>query len=439
MTKGIPLIILFCAICASAFAQSSDTVAYKKRVLDATEIEFLSSYYSQDGDHAAVSGGIGSEKITNTTGAVVLSIPLNDDDVLTLDVGISAYSSASSSNINPLDDGKASPYDASSGASSSDLWAGISATYSHSSDDRNSIWSLKASASTEFDYTSFGFGGGYTRLFNEKNTELSINASVFLDTWKLLYPYELGGPGGDDDSNVKPFDPKDYTITGNPDYNPGFRTLDDDKRNSYAAGIGLSQIFTDRLQGILLVDVIHQSGLLSTPFQRVYFQDKENSYIDDFALADDIERLPSSRLKVATGGRMNYYISEIFVLRTFYRFYSDDWGINSHTANIEMPVRLFGGQFSVTPSYRFYTQTESDHFAPYDQHLSTDEFYTSDYDLSAFDAHQYGLELTYSDILTRYGFGKFKLKDISLSYNSYNRSTEFTASIISFRIKMVLD
>jgi len=48
---------------------------------------------------------------------------MNEDDILTLDIGISAYSSASSSNVNPLDGNprdRVSPYIASSGASQSD-------------------------------------------------------------------------------------------------------------------------------------------------------------------------------------------------------------------------------------------------------------------------------------------------------------------------------
>jgi len=87
------------------YAQDS-TEVYKKRVLENTEVDFLSSYYSQDGANAAVSGGFGSEELTDATGTVVVSIPLNDDDILTIDAGISAYTSASSSNIDPFDGNK---------------------------------------------------------------------------------------------------------------------------------------------------------------------------------------------------------------------------------------------------------------------------------------------------------------------------------------------
>ena len=40
-------------------------------------------------------------------------------------------------------------------------------------------------------------------------------------------------------------------------------------------------------------------------------------------------------------------------------------------------------------------QTASDYFAPYAQHLSSEEFYTSDYDLSALSSHKYGMGVKY--------------------------------------------
>ncbi|NQU51810.1 MAG: DUF3570 domain-containing protein [Bacteroidetes bacterium] len=411
------------------------TQVYKKRVLESVEIDFLSSYYSQDGDNAAVSGGFGSEKLIDLTGTIVISIPLNEDDVLTIDAGVSAYSSASSSNINPFDGDKpADPFQASSGASSSDLWNNITAYYSHSSDDRNKIWTGNLSFSTEFDYSSLGFGGSYTKLFNEKNTELSINTKVHLDKWRTIYPAELRGSGGDKGF----FNLNKYTITGNPNYNPSFTPFSKNGRNSYSLGFSFSQIISKKLQGSLALDFVTQQGLLSTPFQRVYFSDVANSFIENFHLADDVERLPGSRFKVAVGGRLNYYINEIFVLRTFYRYYSDDWGIGSYTASIEIPIKITD-KFTLYPSYRFYNQTAADYFAPYDQLISTDEFYTSDYDLSEYSANQFGFGVTYTDIFTRQHIWKFGLKSIDLNFNNYGRDSGLKANIISVGCKFVMD
>ena len=438
-------IIFLCVFAfAKAYSQTAQdsTQVYKKRVLETIEVDFLSSYYSQDGDNAAVSGGSGTEELTDITGTFIVSIPLNDDDVLTIDAGVSAYTSASSSNVNPFDSGQlADPFVASSGASGADTWANVTASYSHSSDDRNDIWSAKVSVSTEYDYFSAGVGGSYTKLFNQKNTELSVSANVFIDSWSLIYPSELRAPSNgddDDDDDDDDFNINNYTITGNPDYAPQFTPFDSSGRNSYSLGFGFSQILHKNVQGSLALDFVQQQGLLSTPFQRVYFADVEDSFIENFQLADDIERLPDSRFKVAVGGRLNWYLNETITLRTFYRYYFDDWGITSHTANIEVPIKITD-KFTLYPSYRFYKQTAADYFGPYEQNLSTDEFYTSDYDLSEYSANQFGFGVSYTDIFAKMHIWKLGLKSIDLKFYQYDRDTSFSSSIITAGFKFVMD
>ena len=431
-------------MCVFAFAKAhsqtaqDETKVYKKRVLETTEVDFLTSYYSQDGDNAAVSGGIGSEELTDVTGTFVVSIPLNDDDVLTIDAGVSAYTSASSSNVGPFDgEGLADPFQASSGASSGDLWANVTGSYSHSSDDRNDIWSAKLSVSSEYDYFSVGVGGSYTKLFNEKNTELSVNGNVYIDTWNAIYPTELRpfGEGGDGLNN-RLF--TENTITGNTNYNPRFTEFDSEGRNSYSLGFGLSQILHKNVQGSLALDFVQQDGLLSTPFQRVYFGDVQNSFIENFQLADAIERLPDTRFKVAAGGRLNWFVNETVSVRTYYRYYFDDWGINSHTASVEIPIKITN-KFTIYPSYRFYNQTAADYFRPYEEALSTDEFYTSDYDLSEYSANQFGFGVSYTDIFAKAHIWKLGLKSIDLKFYQYDRDTTFSSSIITAGFKFVMD
>ncbi len=438
-SKGISLCMFLFATLFYGYAQEKDSiVTYKKRVLETSEIDFLTSYYSQEGNNAAVSGGLGTEDLQDATAAVVISIPLNEDDVLTIDAGISAYTSASSSNVDPFDGSSpADPFVASSGASKKDVWSNLVLGYSHSSDSRNDIVSAKISVSKEFDYFSLGFGGGYTKLFNQKNTEVSVNANVYLDSWSAIYPVELR-PFTFNGNGISNGLFLSNTITGNTNYNPIFTPFKDEKRNSYAVGFGFSQILSKKMQGSLLLDFIRQKGLLSTPFQRVYFSDVADSFIENFHLADAIEQLPDSRFKIAVGGRLHYYINEIFVVRTYYRYYTDDWGIDSHTASIEVPIKITD-KFTVYPSYRFYNQTAADYFAPYNTHLSTSEFYTSDYDLSKYTANQYGIGVTYTDIFTNFHLWKFGLKSIDLKYNNYQRDSGLKASIISAGFKFIID
>jgi len=469
---------------AQLSAQQDSTLVYKKRVLETTEVDFLTSYYGQDGKNAAVTGGIGTEKLTDITAAIVVSIPMNEDDVLTVDAGFSAYTSASSSNGNPFDisgasgnddddddddddrvgqkaigDVIGSPWVASSGASGADVWTNVNVDYAHSSDDRNTIWNADISFANEYDYLSLGFGGGLTKLYNEKNTTLGLSSKVYLDTWRPIYPTELKAyddvNGNQNDGFFEGVTIVDQQGNATVNWRPlnGFETIEGKGRNSYAVSFSFAQILSKNAQFSLFMDVVKQQGWLGNPMQRVYFSDVANFYIgnassipnytssvnkDVFQLADDIERLPSDRLKIPIGFRLNYFVNERISLRTYYRYYFDDWGIKSNTASLEIPIKI-SDKFTLYPSYRYYDQTKADYFAPYEAHSSTRKFYTSDYDLSAFTANQYGFGVSYTDIFSAAHVWKLGLKSIDLRYNNYQRNTGLNANYVGLGFTFLMD
>lgn len=497
MRKTVLIILMTLITSKVTKSQEADSSkVYKKRVLESTEVDMLMSFYKQEGSHSPVNGGIGTENLTDATPTIVISIPLNSNDVLTVDAGISAYTSASSSNINPFvstatttqylyksgnlfnttgasrgtvtpshptttttvpTKPHGTPWLASTGASHSDVNKAIHTDFSHSSDSRNFIWGSNVSYSKEFDYNSYGFGGNITGLFNEKNTELGLKGSVYLDTWKPIYPTELReymdyGSSFQTNGYFKGVTIMDQNGAATTAYLPSaFKAWDQTGRNSYTLSFFASQIMTPKFQSAFFCDFVLQQGMLSTPYQRMYFADKANYYIGYAAfipfytspdnrgvyqLADDIEKLPSSRYKFPFGVRMNYYINEVLVLKGYYRYYFDNWGLKANTISLDLPVRL-SQSFSVTPSYRFYTQNQVKYFAPFETHISSEEFYTSDYDLSAFTANQYSFAMNYTDIFTKFRIGTLGFKNINLKYSHYNRSDGLNANIFSFGIKFV--
>ncbi|MDN5348880.1 MAG: hypothetical protein PWQ54_276 [Bacteroidales bacterium] len=470
MKNIIFLTIIVLPLIAFSQNKSDSTAVFKKRVLENTELSILTSYYSQDGQNAAVTGGIGTEKLTDFATDINVSIPLNDDDVLSISGTVSAYTSASSSNLDAFDgdrnaDGsiKGTPWAASSGASYQDAWANINAGYNHSSDDRNTVVSGNLSFANEFDYSSIGAGAGVVKLFNEKNTEIGINASVYLDFWRPEYPSEIktymdnnGNLNAGFFSGTDILDQSGTVINKfDPDAWKPFKNelIDKKARNTYAFSLSFSQILTKTTQISIFSDITYQSGWLANPMQRVYFADKDNFYIGNavdipnytnsnnqgvFQLADDIERLPDSRFKIPIGIRLNQYINEWLVLRTFYRYYFDDWDLKSNTFNVELAIKITQ-KFTLYPNYRFYNQNAIDYFAPYNQHLSSSQYYTSDFDLSKYNANQFGLGVKYTDIFTHTHIGKFALKELTLDYNHYERNTGLSADIISLGASFILD
>jgi hypothetical protein len=481
--KKIVLILLLVGL--STQAQDS-LLTFKKKVLETTEIEMLMSAYKQEGTHAAVTGGIGNEALTNYTPTIVIKMPLSADEVLTADIGLSAYTSASSSNGNPFnksgasgggyddddhdDDGyeggganiapTGSPWVASSGASYKDALTSISLNYAHSSDDRNTIWNARLSSSFEYDYESFGLGAGISKLIGDKNAEISLKGQVYLDRWKPVTPTEIHEFLKFGDSfltnsrsyfnGVSVLDSQGIPSLG---YRPLAVDFEQVNRNSYSVSFLFSQILSSFAQIAIFGDYVFQNGLLSNPLQRVYFSDRPNYFIGDaglisqyesqqnhsvFQLADDVERLPDSRTKIPFGARLQLYLSESFVLRSYYRHYQDDWGIISNTLQLELPIKL-DLRWKLTPTYRFYDQTAADYFAPFNQHQSVASYYTSDYDLSAFDSHQWGLGLGYTDLFTskRILIAGFKSADIR--FQNYKRSDGLRANIISTAVKFVIN
>src|SRR5690348_7554841 len=85
----------------ASFGQTSkkDTAAYHSRKLKFDEANIVLSYYHQDGNNAAVTGGVGSEKLTDLANTIDLNFIRWDKKdrkhSFSLEVGIDHYTSAS--------------------------------------------------------------------------------------------------------------------------------------------------------------------------------------------------------------------------------------------------------------------------------------------------------------------------------------------------------
>ena len=106
--KKIPLTIIGVYLSIlSAFSQNTptDSAAYKTRKLKLEEVNFVSGYYHQDGNHSAVTGGIGTEKLSDFANTIELKVSKYDSRLrknsIAFELGIDHYTSASSDKIDP--------------------------------------------------------------------------------------------------------------------------------------------------------------------------------------------------------------------------------------------------------------------------------------------------------------------------------------------------
>ncbi|PKP02099.1 MAG: hypothetical protein CVU11_12985 [Bacteroidetes bacterium HGW-Bacteroidetes-6] len=418
--------ILLLAASVQLFAQN-----YPVKVLDEQEVDFLFNYYEQDGNHSPVTGGIGTEKLDCMAPLTAINVPFDTIRNLSVNVGVDYYTSASSNRIDRFITSASSMF--LSSASSADTRVHFDADYSQKSLKNKSDKGVMIGFSHEFDVNSFSAGLHYTFLSENENTELGLRASTFYDVWKLIYPGEIR------DGTTYRFgnEEEDY------DYDSRFTT-------TFTAT--WSQVITRNLQILITTDVVLQKGILNTPFHRVYFDDGLNILNPDtnymlIAKTMRPETLPRSRFKIPVGLRVNYYLTDWLVARLFYRYYTDDFGIKSNTFSVELPVKV-SSWLSVYPLYRYYEQTAAKYFAPFGEHpldasyQPLEEFYTSDYDLSALINRKYGGGFRISPT---YGIHKWKMgsknnltfKSFETRYSIYRRSDGLKASSISVNFAFV--
>ncbi len=395
--KKIVITVAALVMCLNVAKAQNDSTSNRKLKID--EVNFITSYYHQDGSNSAVTGGIGSEKLDDFGNSIDLQLSRfdkkNNKHTFGVELGIDVYSSASSDKIDPT---------TISSASSKDVRISPSLNYLKENAKNNTALGGGVSFSQEFDYTSIGANVLFANATKDKNREFSAKASVFLDTWSVILPVEL--------RNIE----TDFK----------YKQGDNAPRNSYNLALGLSQVVNQRLQVSILTDIGYQTGLLGTAYQRVYFGDNGNNAYS--------EKLPDNRFKLPVGLRANYFLGDKFILRSFYRFYTDSWNLTAHTAELEIPYKITPF-VSVAPFYRFYSQSGVDYFKPYKEHLLSDnsEFYTSDYDLSKFTSHLFGLNFR---MVSANGLmGVKKLNVVELRYSYYNRSTDLTSHLITLALK----
>jgi hypothetical protein len=392
--KKIFLTVLGIAGLLKSFSQQApDTSGFQNRKLKIEEINLVSSYYTQNGDHAAVTGGIGTQQLTDIANVFDIKLAKYDRKLrkhtFDLEVGFDHYTSASSDKVD---------LKANSSASHADTRIYPSLTWSMENEKKGTTFSAGVSSSSEFDYQSLGANIGFSKKTKDRNGEFSARLQGYFDQVHLIAPEELRG------------------ISGVKDHGSSSRT-------TMAASLSWSQVINKNLQVTFLADLVNQQGFLSLPFYRVYFADASVHQ----------EKLPDRRFKLPLGFRANYFLGDRFIIRTYYRYYKDDWGISSHTVNLEVPVKITPF-FSISPFYRFYNQTATKYFAGYQQHTAQDEYYTSNYDLSKFNSNFLGAGVRLAPPNGIFGIQHFNM--IELRYGHYTKSIAMNANIITMNIKL---
>ncbi len=264
--------------------------------------------------------------------------------------------------------------------------------------------SFLGGVSDEKDYQSLNGGLEWERHFNEKNTTLTTGVGLSFD-------------------EIEPTD-ADLFAT---------RVSSEDKE-SYSAFITLSQILNRHSAIQSTLSYQNSNGFLSDPYKLIS--------VGGVNLADS---RPDDRNMLAWLTRYRRHFEKLDgSFHADYRFYIDDWDINSHTVELAWYQNLFR-TIKLVPNARYYSQSEADFYAPFLSVLPSDGYASSDYRLSPYGAISYGIraETTFRGL-----FGGRQDWTAILSFDRYDADADYSIqsvgteapglvqfNVLSFRIK----
>ncbi|MES2616532.1 MAG: DUF3570 domain-containing protein [Bacteroidota bacterium] len=379
--------------------QRKDTV-FRKDTVSKFDIEAMYGHYIQDGNNSAVTGGIGTEKLSVYSPSFKIKRTGTSGNILSLKTGVDIITSASTDKIDYIVS-SASIVDART-------YANIAFT---TRENKQLQWTFGTGFSIESDYFSLPFNIGVSHQSKNRMRTLTSEIQMYSDDlrWgrlnaqakhhpvKLIYPSELR-------------------------YQQWHETS---RRQSLNLKTSWQQIINKRSRMGLFPELTYQNGLLATPFHRVYFTDNSLR----------VENLPSQRIKGLLGLKFYRFAGGRTILKNTIDLYADDFGILAIGLENETAIKL-NYALTLSPYFRVYFQKGSKYFAPYAQHLISDKYYTSDFDLSDFTSYKAGIGLRYAPYqhLSR----KSTFNDIQLRYAFYSRSNGLHAHALTCVINGLL-
>jgi hypothetical protein len=388
--------------------------SYYPSALKVDEINLVSSYYNQNGNHSAVTGGIGTEKVNDFSNGLDLKLSWygqpKHKNTFSIGLGLDHHTSASAAYVSTTGASK---------TGGSRIYPSFDWTIENEA--KGTSFGLGSYYSGEYNYKSLGADLHFSQKTNDKSGEFAIKLQAYLDHVTLIYPSELIPK-----STVAVSTGPTYVTTAS-----GNRVLSGSgssavsiptsPRNTFTASMSYSQMINSRLQVMFLADLVTQNGYLSLPFHRVYFNSGK----------DAVENLPSSRFKLPLGFRANYFMGDHIILRSYYRYYADNWGSRANTANLEISYKLTPF-FSISPFYRYYDQSASKYFAPYEVHSPTDTYYTSNYEYAKFNSQFFGAGFRIAP--PKGVLGWQGLHDLEIRYGHYSQNTNLVSDVISLAL-----
>jgi len=227
--------------------------------------------------------------------------------------------------------------------------------------------------SVENDYTS-GFGNMLGRMdFNQKQTSAmlglsftnsDINATLDHDATPYIYETSAGLKTYNDTHSGSQIDIVGGSLVNN--------KILRGTRQDWASTLSLTQILNKNALLVGSFGFTRNTGYLANPYKAVttVFIDPKQTLTPSSVLTGTslslLETRPDERNQWT--GNLSYvqHIDDLWgaALHADYRLYTDDWGITSHTFEVDWAQPVVDG-WTVTPMLRYYSQDAANFYQPY--------------------------------------------------------------------------
>lgn len=233
---------------------------------------------------------------------------------------------------------------------------------------------------------------------------LGVSQDFFGDLTTLSFGYALG---------------QDEVFQNN---NPDFEGEVD--RHSFRFGI--SQILTPRMLLDLNYELITDEGYLNNPYRSYRYLSDPLDPAAGYQFATEV--YPLTRTSDAVSLQLRYRLPWYAAVGGSYRYFTDDWGIDAHTAELSYSHVLFQ-RWTLDLKYRWHEQGQADFYQDLFLFASQDEkdYRARDKELSDFGDQTFSLYLSYEHPLSwrhAYKAGvSLQYDRISFDYNNFSDLT----------------
>ena len=249
---------------------------------------------------------------------------------------------------------------------------------------------------------------GYTSSvesdFDAKSYSFSVSQDMFGDLTTVTLSYGLGDDlvrSSVDESFEEPLDRQIY-------------------------GIGITQILTQNLISSINIETVTEEGYLNNPYRVVRYLDPLSASGYSF----EPELYPNTRTSNAVGLRARYFLPYRAAVEGEYRFFTDTWDIEAHTAAISY-IHPWN-DWTFTGKFRYHDQTGAHFYRDLFERPQQTNFRGRDKEISPLTSYTLMLQAAYEfikdDGVETWGFIKrakvtASLNMLSVDYHDFSNLT----------------